>query len=151
MVREEDAENILSSGPSFTYGGRYNKAGEFGALYLSENPMICEKEKLRQAGDQAKFLPLQVVGTIEVDIHDVLDLTDEDNIKTLGVHARDFVDLMDMTLPQSIAETARKIGFKALLVPSAVTQGKNLVIFEESLSQSQGKIKVAKIQKWPYL
>lgn len=148
MVRAEDGDSLLSTGPSFTYGGRYNKAGEFGALYLSEDPAICEKEKLRQAGDQPKLLPMQVVGAIEVEIRDVLDLTNQANIDTLGILGRDLVDLMNLTLPQAIAEAARSAGFKGLLVPSAVALGKNLVLFEESLSQPQCKVKVAKIQKW---
>lgn len=148
MVRLEDVDSILSTGPSFTYGGRYNKAGDFGALYLSESHSICEKEKLRQAGDNPRFLPPQTVGAIEVDIRDVLDLSEEENLKTLGIKTSDLVDLLNMTLPQTIAEAARKLGIKALLVPSAVAEGKNLVIFEESLSHPQTKIGVVKIQKW---
>lgn len=148
MVRMEDVESILSIGPSFIYGGRYNKAGEFGALYLRENPMICEKEKLRQAGDQAKMLPPQVVGDVEIDIQDALDLSDENNIKSLGIRGSDLIDLMDLTIPQSIAEAARSMGIKALLVPSAVAPGKNLVIFEESLLDPHCKVKATKIQKW---
>lgn len=148
MIRVDDADSVLSTGPSFTYGGRYNKAGEFGALYLSEDPAICEKEKLRQAGDQPELLPPQMVGAIKVDIPEVLDLTGEENVKVLGISRRDLVDLLDMTLPRDIAETARRLGIKGLLVPSAVALGKNLVIFEESLSDPQCKVRLIRTQKW---
>lgn len=150
MVRAEDEDAILSMGASFTYGGRYNKAGEFGALYLSETAAICEKEKVRQAGDNPKLLPPQIVGAVEVDIQDVLDLTDEANIKELGISAQDLVDLLNVALPRDIADAARGLGIRALLVPSAVAPGKNLVIFEESLSQSQCQIKVIRTRKFEF-
>lgn len=148
MLRAEDADSLLSTGPSFTYGGRYNQAGEFGALYLSEAPAICEKEKLRQAGDQPELLPPRVAGAIEVDIVEVLDLTDEDNVKALGFSGRDLVDLLNMTLPRDIPETARRLGIQAQVVPSAVALGKNLVIFEESLSDPQCKVRLIRTEKW---
>lgn len=148
MVRAEDSDSILSTGASFTYGGRYNKPGEFGALYLSDDPAVCEKEKVRQAGDNLKLLPPQIVGAIEVEVRDVLDLTDEDNIKALGILGRDLIDLVDVTLPREIADVAGRLGIRALLVPSAAAFGKNLVIFEKNLSQTQCKARVIRTQKW---
>ena len=38
MVREQDADSLLSTGASFAFGGRYNQPKEFGALYLGESP-----------------------------------------------------------------------------------------------------------------
>jgi RES domain-containing protein len=147
MVRAEEADSILSTGPSFTYGGRYNRPGEFGALYLSETPEICEQEKLKQVGGRRQLLPPQALGFVDVDIRDVLDLTDEDNRKALGVSAQHVTDLLDMALPQAIADAARDLGVRALLVPSAATAGKNLVVFEESLLQPECKLRATKIQK----
>lgn len=149
MVRAEDADAILSTGASFTYGGRYNKAGEFGALYLGEAPALCEKEKLKQVADQPDLLPPQVIGAVEVDIRDVLDLTDGANQKALGVSEAQLTDPLDLTLPQTVAEAARALGVNALLVPSAVAAGKNLVVFEERLTQAGCKIRALRTQKWP--
>lgn len=149
MVRAEDADSILSAGASFTYGGRYNRAGEFGALYLSEAPALCEKEKLKQVADQPDLLPPQVIGAVEVDIQDVLDLTDAAIQKALGVSADQLTDPLDLTLPQAMAEATRALGINALLVPSAVAAGRNLVVFEERLTQPSCKIRTTNIKKWP--
>ncbi|MBI4242443.1 MAG: RES family NAD+ phosphorylase [Candidatus Rokubacteria bacterium] len=148
MVRAEDADAILSTGPSFAYGGRYNKADEFGALYLSEAPAICEQEKLRQVANRPELLPAQVLGAIEVDIRDVLDLTDAANQRALGISFAQLTDPLDLTLPQAVAEAARALGINALLVPSAVAAGKNLVVFEDRLTQPSCKVRTVKTQKW---
>lgn len=148
MVRAEDAEEILSTGPSFAYGGRYNKRGEFGALYLSENAQICNVEKLRQVGGRIELLPPQAMGVIDVDIKGVIDLTAEKSLKALGIVAARLVDPLDRVLPQDIGEAARSGGIHALLVHSAVALGKNLVVFEESLTHDDCRVRVAKIEKW---
>lgn len=149
MVRAEDSDGVLATGPSFTYGGRYNKAGEFGVLYLSESPAVCEQEKLKQVANQPELLPPQVIGAVEVDIRDVLDLTEAANQKALGISRLELTDSLDLTLPQAVAEAARALGINALLVPSAVAAGKNLVVFEERLTQSSCKVRTIKTQKWP--
>lgn len=148
MVRAEDAEEILSTGPSFAYGGRYNKRGEFGALYLSENAQTCNVEKLRQVGGQMELLPPQAMGVIDVDIKEVVDLTAEKNLKTLGIVEARLLDPVDRVLPQEIGEAARGCGIHALLVQSAVALGMNLVIFEESLTLDECHVRVVKIEKW---
>lgn len=149
MVRTEDADAVLSAGPSFTYGGRYNKAGEFGALYLGESPAVCEQEKLKQVAGRPDLLPPQVIGAVEVDIRDTLDLTDASNQKALGVDPAQLTDALDLTLPRALAEAARALGINALLVPSAAAAGKNLVVFEERLTQAGCRIRTIKTHKWP--
>lgn len=148
MVRAEDADAMLSTGSSFTYGGRYNKAGEFGALYLSEAPALCAQEKLKQVAYQPELLPPQVIGAIEVDMRDALDLTDVENQKALEISAGQLTDPLDSTLPQAVAEAARALGINALLVPSAVAPGKNLVIFEDSLTRPKCRVRVMRTQEW---
>jgi RES domain-containing protein len=148
MVRAEDADEILSTGPSFAYGGRYNKRGEFGALYLSEDPRTCNVEKLRQVGGQMELLPPQAMGVIDVDIKDVVDLTSEKNLKILGVVGASLIDPVDRVLPQEIGDAARGCGIHALLVHSAVGLGKDLVIFEDSLTLDECRVRVVKIEKW---
>lgn len=148
IVREEDSEDILSTGPSFAYGGRYNKSGEFGALYLCDDPRTCNLEKLRQVGGKGELLPPQALGIIEIDIPAVVDLTAEKSLKSLGVTESALIDLVDRTLPQAIGEAAHANGIHALLVQSAVAPGKNLVIFDEALTRKDCRIRLAEIQKW---
>lgn len=147
MVRAEDADEILSTGPSFAYGGRYNKRGEFGALYLSENSQTCNVEKLRQVGGRIELLPPQSMGIIEVAIKGAVDLTAEKNLKALGISEASLTDAVNRVLPQAVGEAARNCGIRALLAQSAVALGKNLVIFEESLAHDGCHVRVVKIEK----
>lgn len=148
MVHAEDADEILSTGASFAYGGRYNKRGEFGALYLSDAPDTCEKEKLRQVAGQRELLPPQAVGHIDVDIKNVVDLAAEANVKKLGISLKYLTDEVDRVLPQNLGEAARSQGIAALIVQSAAAFGKNLVIFEETLTRPGCQIRVVKVESW---
>lgn len=150
MVREEDAEDILSTGPSFAYGGRYNKAGEFGALYLGDDSKTCYLEKMKQVGGKEELLPPQALGVVDVDISGALDLTAEKNLKALGISESSLMDLVDRTLPQAIGEAAHSCGIHALRVRSALASGKNLVIFDEALTHKDCEIRLLEIQKWKF-
>jgi len=150
MVREDDAEDILSTGPSFAYGGRYNKAGEFGALYLSDDSRTCYLEKMKQVGGKEELLPPQAIGVIEVNIPGALDLTAERTLKGLAILESSLMDLLDRTLPQAIGEAAHSSGVHALRVPSALAAGKNLVIFDEALTHKDCEIRLLEIQKWKF-
>ncbi len=150
MVRENDAEDILSTGPSFAYGGRYNKTGEFGALYLSDDSKTCYLEKMKQVGGNEELLPPQALGVIEVDIPGALDLTAEKNLKVLGIPESSLMDLVDRTLPQAIGEAAHSYGIHALRVQSALACGKNLVIFDEALTHKDCEVHLLEIQKWKF-
>lgn len=148
MVRAEDADEILSTGPSFAYGGRYNKRGEFGALYLGDDIQTCAQEKLRQVSGQRELLPPQAIGAMEIDIKGAVDLSNESNLRKLGVELKDLTDELDRVLPQDLGEAAREIGIPAILVQSAAAPGKNLVVFEEALAQAGGLVRVLRIEKW---
>lgn len=148
MVHAEDADEILSTGASFAYGGRYNKRGEFGALYLSDAPDTCEQEKLRQVAGRRDLLPPQTLGRIDIDIKDVVDLAAEANLKKLGIALNELTDEVDRVLPQNLGEAARREGIAALIVQSAAAFGKNLVIFEETLTHPDCRIRVVKVEKW---
>lgn len=105
-------------------------------------------EKLQQVGGQKELLPPQTMGVIEIDIKGVVDLTAERNLKVLGIVEAKLVDPVDRVLPQEIGEAARSFGIHALLVQSAVALGKNLVIFEESLTHDDCRARIVKIEKW---
>ena len=88
-VSTKHRDEILSSQGSFEYGGRYNPQGEFGALYLSESENLCKAEINKKAGEPS--LVTQVMGKIKVSLTKVLDLTDEQNLKKLGIKKEDLM------------------------------------------------------------
>lgn len=152
IVSAKYQNEILSTAGSFQYGGRYNPKGEFGWLYLSEGEEICAAEVLRAADDPDFFKQPRICGTIQVMLEKVLDLTDEQILKELGIRKEDLLQdtgdrERDYRLPRRIGRLARAAGFEALKVPSVTSQGNNLVIFRENLS---GRAKVEVIGK-PHL
>lgn len=131
---------------------RFDAASELSdrlRAYLSESPAICEQEKIKQVANQPELLPPQVMGSIEVDVRDVLDLTEAANQKALGLSTAQLTDPLDLTFPQALAEAARALGINALLVPSAVAAGKNLVVFEDSLTRPACRMRILKLKAWP--
>ncbi len=139
-------EEILSPAGSLHHGGRYNPKREFGALYLSESEQICKVEVLRAADDPAFFKQPRICGKIRVVLKRVLDLTDEQILEELGIRKAELLQdtgdrQRDYRLPRRIGRLARALGFEALKVPSVTSQGNNLVIFPENLSE-QAKLEV---------
>ncbi|MCI2429294.1 RES family NAD+ phosphorylase [Candidatus Acetothermia bacterium] len=138
IVSAKYQDEILSPAGSFQYGGRYNPKGEFGVLYLSESVEICIAEVLRAASDPNFFKQPRICGTIHVMLEKVLDLTDEQILKELGIRKevllQDTGDReRDYRLTRRISRIARAAGFEALKVPSVTSRGNNLVIFVEHL------------------
>ena len=148
MVPGADAERILSTDGSFENGGRYNKAGEFGALYLSDARQTCESEKLKQAGGQKERLAGHVVGEIDVELPGVLDLTSQDNLQKLGLTLEALTDDDDQAASRQVGAMAYNTGIYALLVQSAAGGGKDLVIFEDALKRRDCRLRVASAEPW---
>lgn len=125
-TRERTILNIAKAGE---YGGRYNTPGQFGALYLSRTIKGCEEEvKGRPAGPK-KY----VVGKIKVTVGRVCDLTDPETLKKLKI-TKDQLTTDDYMVTRVLAEIARNAGFEALIVPSAVGNFNNLVVFTDRLT-----------------
>lgn len=131
MIRQELRDRILSPEGSVLHGGRYNPKGVFGALYCGDTEEVCRAEVAKAAA----HLPLAafVVGTIQVQLQKVLDLTDDQVLMTLGLTRADLTKAGDWRLTQHLGALAREAGFEALLVPSAAGPGTNLVIFSDRL------------------
>jgi len=79
------------------------------------------ERSMRRAG-----LPLtkqaRSLATIRVRLSRVLDLTDDDTLRTLGIDASDIVG-DDTTAPRAIGEAASHLGFEAIIAPSAAGDG----------------------------
>lgn len=114
---------------------RWNPAGEFAVLYLSASPDCCRREKLRQVGGNPDFLPPQVVGEFAVKLRRCLDLTSPKVLATLRLTREELIAPDDFTKPQAVARAARRLGFEALIAPSAVGPDcATLVVFKDKLA-----------------
>ncbi len=134
VVREERREQLLSPEGSLLYGGRYNAPSTFGVLYCAERPDVATAEIRRGAG-ASLLKPSFVMGTLEVDLRRVLDLTDPEILAQLDVRPGDLVT-PSYALTQELARLAREAGFEGLVVPSATGLGRNLVLFTDHLDPS---------------
>lgn len=116
------------------YSWRYNPKGEFGVLYLSSSPECCWREKLKQVQGNAADLPAQVIGRFDVRLSKCLDLTDPVSLKALAVDTGDLTEPSDFATTQELARQARRIGFEAILAPSAIgAECHSLVVFKDKL------------------
>lgn len=68
------------------------------------------------------------LATIRVRLSRVLDLTRDDMRAALGVTEADITG-DDLAVPQAIGETAHRLGYEAILAPSAAGSGQVLAIF----------------------
>ena len=121
--------SILGMDGAFLYGGRYNPAEVFGALYLSESAEGCAAEISRRPGAPDNYL----VGEIEVNLGKVCDLTDAGLLQAMGL-TEDHLKADDWIETQVLGELVREAGFEGMIVPSAAGDFQNLVIFMDRLS-----------------
>lgn len=143
-----NAQDILSAQGSLHAGGRFNFINTFAVLYLSCDLHTCVEETTKSARlpemEVANVLPRTLIG-IEVMLSRVLDLTAFYTRWRLGITKKDLtardweknqnIDKQE-AFTQQIGRLARDSGFEAILVPSAVTRGKNLDIFPDRLLPS---------------
>jgi len=140
-----NTRDILSAKGSFLAGRRFNFKRTFEVLYLSCDLHTCLEEttsSLKRDGfETAITLPRLMIG-IEVNLQRVLNLTDGARRRKLRITSRMLtapnwaktqnVDKKE-AFTQQLGRLARDAGFEAILVPSAVTRGKNLDIFPDRL------------------
>lgn len=141
LVPERYREEALSTVGSLIYGGRYNPPREFGVLYLGEDEEVCWAEIRRRTGSPEFLREPRVLAEVQVELERVLDLTDEEVLRELGIEEDDLVkatgdEAEDYRLTREIARAAREAGFEALKVRSVTSRGSNLVIFTDKLSGS---------------
>ena len=131
IVSKKHQDEILDTQGSLEFGGRYNSPGVAGVLYLGESKQVCKAERERKS-PSVLLLP-QVIATIKVSLQKVLDLTNPGNLKNIGIKKQDLLRSErkgdGYELPRKLAAWAYRVGYEALLVPSATGKGKNLVVF----------------------
>jgi len=135
VIGKEFAATIDDIGPSFLNGGRFNPKHEFGVLYLSVSPACCNQERARQFPAGTGFFRPFVTARFRVDLRRCLDLTRPEFLEDLAVQRADLLMDNDYVLPQAIAREARRVGFDALIAPSAASDRcQNLVVFKDKLT-----------------
>ncbi|MBI4591044.1 MAG: RES family NAD+ phosphorylase [Candidatus Rokubacteria bacterium] len=135
LVDKEYAQQIDEIAQTVLRSWRYNPRGEFGILYLSSSPACAYREKLKQMFGRKDYLKPQVVGQFGVNLPKCLHLTNSACLAKLAVSREQLADPSDFSVPQSIAREARRIGFEAIIAPSAIGEDcHTLVVFKDRLS-----------------
>lgn len=142
-VLKSRKKTILTMDGAFLYGGRYNAAEDFGALYLSESTEGCIAEITRRPGSPDNY----VVGEIEVTLEKVCDLTDARFLRKLEI-SKDQLIGDDWAETQLLGELVRSAGFEGMIVPSAAGDFTNLIIFIDNLS-AKSKIQLENVHDSP--
>lgn len=122
---------ILVMDGALIYGGRYNNAAEFGALYLSKTKKGCVAEITRRPAHPTKY----VIGKIKVTLGKVCDLTNPELLKRLKLTKKKLTE-DDWAETQALGKLIREAGFEGIIVPSAAGNFNNLVIFVDYLSNT---------------
>lgn len=144
-VEFANTRDFLSAKGSFGAGRRFNYKRSFEVLYLSCDLHTCLEETTlslqRDGFEVAATLPRIVIG-IEVSLRRVLNLTNSVIRRRLGVTRQMLIDPnwakiqnidQQEAFTQQLGRLARDAGFEGLLVPSAVSRGKNLDVFPDRL------------------
>ncbi len=135
MVNAEFESSIDEISHSMVFGARFNPKGEFGVLYLSLSVDCCFKEKIKQVGTK-NYLKAQTVGTFEFRFERCLDLTEKANLVKLEIETSKLVVPDDFNEPQILARETRRVGFEAIVAPSAVGEEcRNIVVFKDKLGR----------------
>ncbi len=128
MVARRYRAEIDSDAGALRIGGRYNPAGEFGALYLAESQEACRAEVARRIEPDTTMS----FSALEVDLEAVCDLTDPSTLQALGItHAVLVGD--DWSITEGIGRALRDAGFEGLIAPSAAGPYVTLVIFKDRI------------------
>jgi RES domain-containing protein len=117
-------------------GGRWNRQGQYGALYTSLEIETAMGELRRQAAKNNRLpseLGPRAHVAIRVKLSRVLDLTDPAFCGARGTTVPELLANNELCL--QIADEARRLGCEGLLVPSATSSGTNLVVYQDLLAE----------------
>ena len=135
-VLVQDRDSILEIWPSQLHGWRFNPKGEFGALYLSEDPETCIREVFKHIPDPKVFLGRpRVLGMVEIHLQKCLDLTDDKVLAHLGV-TEEIILSEGSKEAILLSREARKAGFEGIIYRSSVNPSqKNVAFFKDAMHQ----------------
>jgi len=131
------SRDLLSFPSPSTGEGRYHREGDPGAWYASSKQRAAWAELFRHLGS-GRLLPSEVrrrVGRVRIQEVEVLDLTDPNTRKQLGVSETELVG-DDRSLCQEISSAARASGLDGILAPAAAVRGeRTLVVFPSGMTK----------------
>lgn len=117
------------------YPGRFNPLGA-GAVYVALERATAVAELKRRAeklGRPLKAFAPRAVLTLDVALHQVLDLTDATVRAEWDITLDDLRTEFDYVRCHEVAEVARRDGYEAIRFPSATGEGVNLAVFYDQL------------------
>lgn len=125
---------------SITYGGRFNVAGVFGAIYVALDEETAFRE-LVWAARKFGFPPLpRTLLRIDVSLQRVADLTQLSVREQHDIHASVLVsdEPADLEECRLVGAKLRAEGFEAVRSHSARSDGDNLAVFVDRLDEESG-------------
>ena len=129
-------------------GGRFNPPGSFPVLYLCETRPCAVAELTRQGTRHVVgvegLLP-RVLYRYELDLHRVLDLTDETTRRHLTITEDELV-ADDWALCQQLGTEAHAVGDQSIRTISATGVDTVLVVFPELLGGSLTEVE--QLERW---
>ncbi len=132
-------KSALDTEASKNFGGRWNRANRYGALYVSLTKEAAQAEhasQLRKRGLMPEDLSPRLMTTIRVRLTKVLDMTDARRQQEFGISRSELESDEEGCRMKilEVAEKARAQGYEAILSPSArLPRGKNIDIFPDRL------------------
>lgn len=129
--------------------GRWDD-GSFEVLYTSESKNVAIEEQFFHAYQGHAVIPSKIryqIYALRVQLQAVLDLTNFEYLRTLGINTRQFGQLSylnrskEYERSQDIAEICAFLGTDGILVPSArIESERNLVVFRNNDSEQSIRI-----------
>ena len=119
---------------SYNAGGRWNRKEKYGALYTSLSKETAVGEIVRAAKKRNRKpseLGRRDHVAIRIRLTRILDLTLSEFYDSLGISSAALLNNDSFCL--NVADEARRLGYEALLVPSATGAGTNLVVYQDLL------------------
>ena len=130
--------------------GRWHIKGEFGGLYSGENQKVCQEEIRRVYSGKTPAKEYRLV-ELQIFLSKVLDLTNPGNLIKLNIKKEQLISGKGqvpetVVIPNSIAKSARELGYEAIITPSATGLGKSIVLYQDNF-KSNSSVKILSDKK----
>lgn len=121
-------------------GGRWG--GRFPVIYLARPRDAATIEAYRHlveaTGVPARMVQARVLYEVRVDVDNILDLTERDSLKSVGLGIDDLQsEVGDYGRCQEVGGAAHQLGFHGLIAPAAHGRGETLALFREHLAHDE--------------
>lgn len=120
--------------------GRWHIKGEFGGLYSGENQKVCQEEIRRVYSGKTPVKEYRLV-ELQISLSKVLDLTNSGNLIKLNIKKEQLISSKrqvpeTVVIPNSIAKSTHRLGYEAIIAPSATGLGKSIVLYQDNLKNN---------------